>query len=189
MGAGWLQSLKEESTIQIDDGKGGKKTVPKPETLEYVFRNSHKLTRRYGIGSFVYSSRRPFHPHRLWDLVSKPFAVLQPGAEEEEEEEEDEDEVEEVDEEDWEANGDVEMKEASGDEDDEEEEEEDETPEEALARMKAEKEAMNLPARAEFKKASPVWKGVLRSKGFCWLATRPSVHGEWSQAGVGFRAF
>jgi hypothetical protein len=34
MGAGWLQSLKEESTIQIDDGKGGKKTVPKPETLE-----------------------------------------------------------------------------------------------------------------------------------------------------------
>ena len=34
MGAGWLQSLREESTIQIDDGKGGKKTVPKPETLE-----------------------------------------------------------------------------------------------------------------------------------------------------------
>jgi hypothetical protein len=135
-----------------------------------------KLIHRYGIGSFVYSSRRPFHPHRLWELVSKPFAVLQPGVEEEEED--DEDEIE-IDDEDWKANGDVEMK-----SDEEEEEEEEETPEEALARMKAEKEAMNLPARAEFKKASPVWKGVLRSKGFCWLATRPCVHGEWSQAGV-----
>jgi len=67
---------------------------------------------------------------------------------------------------------------------DEAEDDEEETPEQALARMKAEKDAMNLPARAVFKKASPVWKGVLRSKGFCWLATRPSVHGEWSQAGV-----
>lgn len=28
------------------------------------------------------------------------------------------------------------------------------------------------------------WPGVLRSKGFCWLATRPSWIGLWSQAGV-----
>lgn len=132
---------------------------------------------RYGIGSFVYSSRRPFHPKRLWELVSKPFCVLQPG---EEEEEDDEDDVEDVDEEGWKADDDHEMADAEVEPD----EDEDETPEEALARMKAEKEAMNLPARAEFKKSSPVWKGVLRSKGFCWLATRPSVHGEWSQAGV-----
>jgi hypothetical protein len=142
-----------------------------------------RLIDRYGIGSFVYSSRRPFHPKRLWELVSKPFCVLQPGEEEEEEEEDDEDEVEDVDEADWKEDDDLEMTNA-GEEDEEAEEEEEETPEQALARMKAEKEAMNLPARAEFKKASPVWKGVLRSKGFCWLATRPSVHGEWSQAGV-----
>lgn len=194
MSAGWLQSLREESTIQIDDGNGGKKTVPKPETLEYVLSPSSscptlhggRLTLgRYGIGSFVYSSRRPFHPSRLWDLVSKPFCVLQPGAEEEGEEEDDEDEVEEVDDEEWKADTDVEMQEASEDEEEEEEEEEEETPEEMLARMKAEKESMNLPARAAFKKASDVWKGVLRSKGFCWVATRPGVHGEWSQAGVG----
>lgn len=69
-------------------------------------------------------------------------------------------------------------------EEEEEEEEEDQSPEAVLARMQAEKESMNLPARAEFKKNSEVWKGVLRSKGFCWLATRPGVHGEWSQAGV-----
>jgi G3E family GTPase len=115
-------------------------------------------------------------------LVSKPFCVLQPGEVEEEEEEDDEDEVEDVDEADWKEDDDLEM--ANADEGDEAEEDDEETPEQALARMKAEKDAMNLPARAEFKKASPVWKGVLRSKGFCWLATRPSVHGEWSQAGV-----
>lgn len=114
-------------------------------------------------------------------MVSKPFCVLQPGEGEAEDEEEDEDE--DIDEADWKEDDDLEMVNAEVEDDDEKEEEE--TPEQAMARMKAEKEAMNLPARAEFKKASPVWKGVLRSKGFCWLATRPSVHGEWSQAGVG----
>jgi G3E family GTPase len=27
------------------------------------------------------------------------------------------------------------------------------------------------------------WEGVLRSKGFCWVATRPDVLAVWSQAG------
>lgn len=89
-----------------------------------------------------------------------------------------------MDDEDWKAETDVEMEEGSDDTEEEEDEEEEETPETMLARMKAEKESMNLPARAAFKKQSKVWKGVLRSKGFCWLATRPGVHGEWSQAGV-----
>jgi G3E family GTPase len=39
------------------------------------------------------------------------------------------------------------------------------------------------PARfAEFIREE--WPGVLRSKGFCWLATRPDWMGLWSQAGV-----
>lgn len=39
-------------------------------------------------------------------------------------------------------------------------------------------------ARLATKQADPVFKGLLRSKGFIWLATRPLISGEWSQAGV-----
>jgi G3E family GTPase len=70
--AGWLQVLRGEE---------------QPETEEY------------GIGSFVYRQRRPFHPQRLWDAVHQ------------------------------------------------------------------------------------AWPGVIRSKGFFWLAHRPAIVGEWSTAG------
>jgi G3E family GTPase len=35
----------------------------------------------------------------------------------------------------------------------------------------------------ENKKNHPAFAGLLRSKGFIWLATRPNQHGEWSQSG------
>jgi len=35
----------------------------------------------------------------------------------------------------------------------------------------------------ENKRNHPAFAGLLRSKGFFWLATRPDQHGEWSQAG------
>ena len=43
---------------------------------------------------------------------------------------------------------------------------------------------LDLPGRIACKRASPVFSSLLRSKGFAWLATRPKMHGEWSQAGV-----
>jgi len=39
-------------------------------------------------------------------------------------------------------------------------------------------------ARLANKKADPAFGPLHRSKGFFWLATRPSMSGEWSQAGV-----
>ncbi len=70
---GWLRTLREEASSEADE---------------------------YGISSFVFRARRPFHPRRLWDFVH--------GS----------------------------------------------------------------------------WKGVLRSKGFYWLATRNDVTGLWAQAGL-----
>jgi G3E family GTPase len=43
---------------------------------------------------------------------------------------------------------------------------------------------LDLPTRLANKKAHPVFEPLLRSKGFIWLANRPSVSGDWSQAGA-----
>lgn len=43
---------------------------------------------------------------------------------------------------------------------------------------------LDLPTRLANKKAHPVFKSLLRSKGFIWLATRPYISGDWSQAGA-----
>lgn len=53
--AGWLQSLQ----LQAEGGLV-------PETEEY------------GIGSFVYRARRPFHPARLHDFMSQHFLLQEP---------------------------------------------------------------------------------------------------------------
>jgi U3 small nucleolar ribonucleoprotein component len=45
---------------------------------------------RYGISSFIYRARKPFHPKRLFDLIHDKFIVLQNVDQEEEEEEEEE---------------------------------------------------------------------------------------------------
>ncbi|KAK6088905.1 CobW/HypB/UreG [Seiridium cupressi] len=127
LSAGWLKSLKEEVN---------------PETEEY------------GIGTFVYRARRPFHPERLWNMVKDVFVVIQT-----EYEAVDDMEVDDADGEESENESDIEM-------DDEEQPQ------------------LNPQARLESKMSDETFGPLLRSKGFFWLATRPKMYGEWSQAGV-----
>ncbi|ODQ52980.1 cobW-domain-containing protein, partial [Saitoella complicata NRRL Y-17804] len=132
--AGWLRSLNEGSNLksEIDE---------------------------YGVKSFIYRARRPFHPMRLYDIASEYF-VLMEGVAEDGDEEATDDENEDM-------------------EDAEEEEEEDEVD------MDEDEEKLMLDpqSRLDNKRASPAFAPLIRSKGFIWLATRPIQHGEWSHAG------
>ncbi|KAI3656995.1 hypothetical protein MP638_004789 [Amoeboaphelidium occidentale] len=145
MSPGWLLSLKETHT---------------PETIEY------------GISSFVYKARKPFHPQRLFDMIISSFFLSeQPGMTMPED---DHDHGEEDDGE-WEDEEEEELEEEDiGDEEEGEEEEEESNtyipPEEVKSRLQS-------------KKNGP-FKHLLRSKGFIWIASRPKNIGEWSQAGL-----
>ncbi|KAH9817707.1 CobW/HypB/UreG, nucleotide-binding domain-containing protein [Melampsora americana] len=114
-------------------------------------------TEEYGIGSFVYRARRPFSPLRLWKMIREVFVVIQDEYVDDGEDEDDtEDEV----------SGSEEGKDDVTDSHDEKQPQ------------------LNPKARLTSKKASPTFSTLLRSKGFIWLATRPLMFGEWSQAGV-----
>lgn len=158
-GAGWLQSLKEDNMITHVAADGSSRRIPKPETIECVQPaplsppSSHRLgltplasppLHRYGITSFVYRERRPFHPERLWELMSKPFAVIQTSFDAEEDESDEEEDSDE------------------GSDADDDDDEPEMTVAETLAEEKA---ALDLPARAKYKREHPVWKTLLRSKG------------------------
>lgn len=151
--AGWLQSLHEMSRRE----QYGNKLTPKPETEEY------------GINNFVYKSRKPFHPERLYHLIRDKFVVIElSGLEAEEGDEESVDEEEE------------EQEEEEGDEDEEEDDEEEEEDNEE----DNEEDGVD-PSEEQIsrnKKKSP-FGPLLRSKGFFWLASRHIIRGEWSSAG------
>lgn len=124
LGAGWLRSLHEQV---------------KPETEEY------------GIGTFVYRARRPFHPLRLWETIRNVFVVIQESY---------------MDDGDEEGNQ-VEEDAMDGIETAENPAEEGQA-EEAQPQL-------NPKARLASKQASETWSPLLRSKGFLWLATRPKM--------------
>ncbi|KAF7592397.1 hypothetical protein BBP40_000315 [Aspergillus hancockii] len=116
-------------------------------------------TVEYGINNFVYTARRPFHPRRLFNLIHDKFILLQ-NAEGEEEGTEDEA-----------------SEERSEFEESEQDEEEDE--DEGMEDFPQPDPQVILTN----KRSHPVFRPILRSKGFFWLATRPYQFGEWSQAG------
>ncbi|WAR54372.1 hypothetical protein PtB15_3B886 [Puccinia triticina] len=131
--------------------------VVKPETEEY------------GVGTFVYRARRPFSPKRLWETIRNVFVVIQEEfIDDGDDEAEKEDKNEDSNASDGSGEGDVTMdKEDRKDNDGEEKQPQ-----------------LNPKKRLESKKASKTFAPLLRSKGFFWLATRPTMFGEWSQAGV-----
>jgi G3E family GTPase len=142
--AGWMQSLQETHV---------------PETIEY------------GISSFVYRARRPFHPKRLYDLVEKMvFIIESPGEGEDEGDDEGEEDEENHEEEHYEEEHHDEENNVNDEQQDQEEE----------GIVVDEEEAKK---RLSYKRSSS-FKNLLRSKGYLWIATRPQNMGQWSQAGM-----
>ncbi len=133
LSSGWLRSINEEIS---------------PETEEY------------GIGTFVYRARRPFHPQRLWEMISDVFIVIQ---------------TEYLDQEGDDQNGGGEaMDTAEDDDDDDDEDDNDESEEdESESEIGDPQPQLDTKARLASKVANPTFGPLLRSKGFMWLATRP----------------
>jgi len=104
--------------------------------LGVVSNNDNSLTRhevRFKISSFVYRSRRPFHPGRLYDSFLNPFFMTQFTN--------------------------------------------DETPDSSKL-VQIQKEASSKQDKRSRKLG-----GLMRSKGFVWIASRHYIMGGWQQAG------
>ena len=180
---GWLKSMTEEM---------------KPETEEY------------GIGSFVYRARAPFHPQRFMDFLNSIFMVnlveyteAEEGEEEEEEEKEEEKDQEAGGKEEETKNGkesakstnDIESRTNGKDESDRKDEKEGEdgdgdmgeeegSDEEDGDEFYESVEERNKACSDKLDLMRKKYGQIYRSKGFLWMAGRDTQFGEWSQAGA-----
>ncbi|OAL46952.1 cobW-domain-containing protein [Pyrenochaeta sp. DS3sAY3a] len=154
MSPGWLRSLHEMTVLDV---QGKKRKAPKPETLEY------------GIGSFVYRARRPFDPLKLYRVIEGKFILLQDEVEDIDDEDEDQDSDDDAAASDSSSAASHPSPTAS---DSDQISDTDSSP------------PLTDAAILANKKACPYFRGLHRSKGIFWLATRPSQMGSWSTAGA-----
>ncbi|KIW14621.1 hypothetical protein PV08_07405 [Exophiala spinifera] len=162
--------------VDVQDIIGTKKfSFEKAATSMGWLQSLHELTKReingqikigpkpeteeYGISSFVYRARRPFSPRRLYKLIHDKFVIME-GQIQDQEEDDNKDGME-----------------VDGDDGDDSDDSPGSGEDDFSQSVKPEVVARN-------KKSNPIFSCLLRSKGFFWLATRPSLHGEWSQAGT-----
>ena len=150
-----------------------------PGWLQSLTEGHTPETEEYGISSFVFKSNRPFHAARLFDLIAKYFFILETTIAEDLID----DEYRDVEGKDKvggdRAPLDVAADEAKGEEADNDDDKEAEKKEQE---EQEEQRKQRIAARA-----TSVFRGLMRSKGYFWLATRPEMMGNWAQAGIMFQ--
>jgi len=110
-------------------------------------------TEEYGIGTLIYRARRPFAPARLWEMIRSVFVVIQTEYQDEE--------------------GDMEVEWKRSQDEDGEDGEDDKVS--SQMDVDEEQPQLNPQARLAAKMADETFGPLLRSKGFLWLATRPTM--------------
>ena len=172
--AGWLQHMRDEKVV--------------PETVAF------------GIDSFVYKARTPFHPSRLYDFMTKHFMVKMTGCAPPPAEGDGSDGRDSEPPASSDARGDVTTEDKDEAVDEEittaaaaaavaastaeanVREEGDEEEERELQRELAELREWESGRRQ--KRMLESFGTILRSKGYTWIAGRDHLVGEWSQSGA-----
>lgn len=194
---GWLALLRSPD---MDDSTGTAATATATAGTKPAFKSGSKQAQlaqllaaqavkpeseEYGIASFVYRARKPFHPRRLYEgLLKKAFLtrVTQPPPPGDSEEEEEEDSEAETDADSSDSDADSS---SSGSESGPDAEEGEEAGAAAAAKESLEH---YQEARKEVlaTQQSLLTNGgcLLRSKGFVWLASCPDRVVEWSSSGL-----
>mmetsp|Transcript_29044 Transcript_29044/g.81252 ORF Transcript_29044/g.81252 Transcript_29044/m.81252 type:complete len:555 (+) Transcript_29044:129-1793(+) len=122
---------------------------------------SLRETKDFGINSFIYRRRRPFHPRRFADLMEANFYF----------------------DDDWHSRA---HNHDHGPSDDAHSHPHSH-PHFALDDPKKRVAMEREMSRAAVRKTRGVFRDVLRSKGYIWIATRPKLQGSWGQAGAVLR--